>query len=245
MNKSKAIAQNIIAEIGVNGTDVNRVLSYGRGGGKNMLDEMASKNNISFTVKNPTAIPAIFVIGGWGGIDEIFEQDTKELFGFTHVLQDITPADPKTEISVIGGNPARSLERVQRSFTLEPTRIREVHFNSVRLDGSPDQTNYAGELKTLWNSPYENATENSLPLSKFLSPSSSSPQFAKIDFTAEQFPVILSHSNMLLFTVMPGTQLSVNMKVGAIHSLPQYLYRTVKASDSVIPKVFGAHGCDC
>lgn len=245
MNKSKAIAVDIIAEIGVNGADTNRVLSYGKGGGKNMLNEMASKNNISFTVKNPTGVAAVFVLGGYDGIDDVKTAAFRREIGATHVLTDVAPADPRTDISVTSGNPARSLERVQKSFAKEPTRIREVHFNSLRLDGTPDPTNYSGVLKTLWTSAYDNNTEDSLQLSKFLSPSSSSPQFAKIDFTAEQFPVILSHSNMLLFTVMPETQLSVNMKVGAIHSLPQYLYRTVKASDSVIPKVFGAHGCDC
>lgn len=248
--------------------DVARILSQGKHGGKTLISEeqnpatftWALRNESNTDVKIGVVASMIRVLPSFAGGQTGLVYLGKVL-GADYLLKDgqlisTAPveepeegesgvADAAPVVTATSLDSGRYIDELLTYALSNPTRILSASMESRLLNGSPDTGNFTTSLKTVWMSPFHKSEDSYLPLRKFQSNRSNSPQFCDVNFKAEGFPVILSSEHSVVITVKAGTELTITGSVGMQFSTAQYLYRAVGGADSVIPSFSQVGNCNC
>lgn len=249
MNKLKPgqaqAAAKLGAQLGANASqklDVNRLLSQGKNGGATFFTEENNAPSTTISIINPSEIKTANVLFmsplTAQGLILILGSKEKLLlkFGATHLAFDIELNPVEDEISLECVDQGRTLSELIMYASLNPLRLLSMSLESQKIStGLPDTSNFSSNFKTLWWSPFHKTEEYFLTLRKFQNSGINAPQFLDVNFKKEGFPVLLSDQQFFVMTVKPGTSLIATFTTGYAFDEAQYLYRSIKAADEVVP----------
>lgn len=245
--KQAAAAAQLGAKLGAQSgkvLDTMRLLSQGKKGGKTFITEEQNAPTTTITITNDNKAAAIQMDVLF--ISEIFANvmesiyGTKEAvlakFGATHFAYDLEGAGDIAEQKIRCNDQGRNLISLLQYASFSPLRFLAMQMESRKIsNGLPDTGNFNTNFKTIWWSPFHVPQEEFLPLRKFQNSAINSPQYLDVNFKKEAFPVLLGDQHFFVMSVRPGSELVVTFTTGYAFDKSQYLYRSIKEADAVLP----------
>lgn len=245
--KQAAAAAQLGAKLGAQSgkvLDTMRLLSQGKKGGKTFITEEQNAPTTTITITNDdktatVQMDVLFIPPMLEGIMEsIYGSKANVLakFGATHYASDLEEAVDAAEQKIRCNDQGRNLISLTMYAAFSPIRFLAMQMESRKIsNGLPDTGNFNTNFKTIWWSPFHVPQEEFLPLRKFQNSAINSPQYLDVNFKKEGFPVLLSVQHLFVMSVRPGSELVVTFTTGYAFDPAQYLYRSIKEADAVLP----------
>lgn len=234
--KAQSLAKDLVLNHGKE-MDLERNYSHGKGGAKNFIAEQQGGKTVSFTISNAAASTNVAVaIGSLS--DSIYADNAEAIaaLGVQCIIGDGTILTVETDKNIVGtsNDAGRTIAQLMKYIGRNATRITGVHLQSQTAAGAAETSNYNGSIAQVWTSPFDTPDKEYLPLRKFQSNRSNSPEFADIDFIKEGRTIIWSAEHFTVFTINAGTTMTFTFNIGMQDSAPQRLYRNAKKADRVL-----------
>ncbi len=226
--------------------DLNRELSQGPNGGKSMLSEGQANLTFGVSIVNPTVVDIKVAIGSLNNVLGLGLDPLLQKVGATCLLASgdiFTEGADTATASILDSD--KDLDVILSYMQKNPTRMISAAFQSALINGTPESSNFSGSIKSVYLTPWENSTPQSLNLAQFLRRDSAASQFMNVDFRAKQFPLIVSEAHVPVFVIKAGTQLAITFNVGVQDSRPQRFWRAIKKSDALLAGGNITEDCSC
>lgn len=245
--KQAAAAAQLGAKLGAQSgkvLDTMRLLSQGKKGGKTFITEEHNAPTTTITITNDDKTAAapmdvLFIPKSFESMMELIygsKAAVLERFGATHYASDLEGASDTAEQKIRCNDQGRNFLSLTMYATFSPIRFLAMQMESRKIsNGLPDTGNFNTNFKTIWWSPFHVPQEEFLPLRKFQNSRINSPQYLDVNFKKEGFPVLLSNQHVFVMSVRPGSELVVTFTTGYAFDAAQYLYRSIKEADAVLP----------
>lgn len=254
--KQAAAAAQLGAKLGAQSgkvLDTMRLLSQGKKGGKTFITEEQNAPTTTITITNDDKA------GGTAGGTAVANAVANVLFinpvmadflsdvygskaaflekmGATHIAYELEAAPEESPIRLRCNDQGRNLYSLLGYSFIAPIRFLSMQMESSRVStGLPDSGNFSTNFKTVWWSPFHVPQEEFLPLRKFQNSAINSPQYLDVNFKKEGFPVLLGDQHFFVMSVRPGSQIVTTFTTGYAFDKSQYLYRSIKEADAVLP----------
>lgn len=246
--KQAAAAAQLGAKLGAQSgkvLDTMRLLSQGKKGGKTFITEEQNAPTTTITMINDdkhdaasvanilfiNPVMAEFLSDVYGSKNEFLKK-----MGATHIAYELEAAPDESPLKIRCNDQGRNLYSLLGYSFIAPIRFLSMQMESSRLqNGLPDSGNFSTNFKTIWWSPFHVPQEEFLPLRKFQNSAINSPQYLDVNFKKEAFPVLLGDQHFFVMSVRPGSQIVTTFTTGYAFDKSQYLYRSIKEADAVLP----------
>ena len=230
--------------------DLDKDYSYAvNSGAINAYDEGSKAIELPWLIKNRTESSQFLVISS------LFEEDKNNtIFGTirealtacvpsvaasrVHAFQSgdiyVTPGvgNEAKKLSAESLDGSRDIEQFLRYVGKNPTRLIKMRLSSTTAANAPDMSNIENSLKTMFFSPFDPPVEKRLGLSNLINQAFLTNNILDVNFVDQAFPVILSNEHFFILQINPGTDLKLNVFVGAQDSKAQRFWRrTRQAAD--------------
>lgn len=155
-------------------------------------------------------------------------------FIFVDGKQMLDEENPDSALTITSTDADKSIDDFVGHASYAPLQITSFHLKSRRTDGTPDDSNYENPIVAYHFSPFYDTIKEEFNLRVLQDSRMNSPQFAFADFTAKNFPALVSQENIIAIKINDGTELAINAGIGAQASLAQRLYRLTSKANKAL-----------
>lgn len=233
MNNALEVARQLATQA-PKAIDLDRNFSHGIGAAKTFIEEGRGAPSISLSIENATVVDVSILIGKPEASD-FGRSALLSLLGADTALNDgVIFTSGANDVTVTCNDPGRNVASLMNYSGNTPLRFLSASLDSSKVAGGIDTSNYSGQIKAAWVSPFQKPVEKMLGLRKFQTNQSTAVQFVDVNFVKEGFLAMLSKEHFLVLTVKAGTVLTATLTVGAQLSLPQRAYRAYNNADETL-----------
>ncbi len=232
--------------------DLNRTVSFGKGGAKNYIDLGSAKaEKFGFEITNDTTETKILILGATTSIYRSATRLKKEVGGTPDAII-LTDGRLATETGLTGlvvrpKGTNRLLADFVNSLDTDPTTLLALKFeSSVFGTRAAESTNFNQTIRSVYISPYRNPQDVvEQDLRDYRNDGVVAAQYLNVPFFKEGKNILLSHQNYLVFSIAPKTILSVSQELGGTMSNTQSLYRQNNAAATALAPLRIGSDCGC